>query len=128
MTVSFPFQPQDTYRKLGYLYFSNSLDYRQVLEQNPQWNVTQLPPVGAQLRIQPASDTTSTPGTLSQGSFINSLPSGRTRDKIYPYNTSEEYTKALNRYTLKGVLQRQTLNGLSFDNVSAITGIQTARG
>jgi len=128
MTVSIPFQQQFTWRKLGYLYFSNSLDYRQVLEQNPQWNVTQLPPIGAQLRIQPASDTTSIPGTLSQGSFISSLPSGRTRDKIYPFNTSEEYTEALNRYTLRGVLKRQTLNGPSFDNAAAVTGIQTARG
>jgi len=46
MTVSFPFQQQHTWRKLGYLYFTDSLDYRQVLEENPQWKVTELPPWG----------------------------------------------------------------------------------
>ena len=128
MTVSIPFQQEFTWRKLGYLYFSNSLDYRQVLEQNPQWNVTRLPPVGAQIRIQPTTDTTRSPGALTQGAFISGLPSGKNRDKIYPFDTPEEYETALNRYTLKGVLHRQTLNGPSFDNAAAITGNQTARG
>ena len=128
MTVSIPFQQQFTWRKLGYLYFTNSLDYRQVLEQNPQWNVTRLPPVGAQIRTQPTADTTGIRGGLTQGSFLNGLPSGRNRDRIYPFDTTEEYNSALNRYTLKGVLQRQSLNGPSFDNAAAITGNQNARG
>ena len=128
MTLSVPFQPQYTWRKLGYLYFSNSLDYRQVLEQNPQWNVTQLPPIGAQLRITPSADAVSTPGGLTQGSGIVGFPTGVTRDEIFPYETRESYTKALNRYSLRGVLQREKLNGISFDNTSAITGVQNARG
>ena len=56
MTISVTFQQQDTWRKLGYLYFTNSLDYRTVLEENPQWKVTELPPIGAQLRITPTAN------------------------------------------------------------------------
>lgn len=124
MTVSFPFQQQHTWRKLGYLYFTNSLDYRTVLEENPQWKVTELPPLGAQLRLSPAANTVGTPGGLSQGSFIFGTPSGENRLSIYPYATQEDYTTALNRYTLQGVIDRQTLNGITFDSPQAITGQQ----
>lgn len=124
MTVSFPFQPQHTFRKLGYLYFTNSLDYRQVLEQNPQWKVTELPPLGAQIRLEPTEDSTGTPGGLTQGSFIFSLPSGQEQANIYPYDTEESYTFALNRYTLQGVIDREEINGITFDSTQAITGQQ----
>jgi hypothetical protein len=124
MTVSVPFQPQDTWRKLGYLYFTNSLDYREVLEQNPQWKVTELPPIGAQLRISPSADTSGTPGGLTQGSFIFGLPSGETAANIFPYETEQDYTTALNRYTLQGVIDREELNGITFDSTQALTGDQ----
>jgi hypothetical protein len=123
MTVSVPFQPQFTWRKLGYLYFTDSLSYREVLEQNPQWKVTELPPVGAQLRI---TGTNGTSGGLSQGSFIFGLPSGEQADAIYPYDTEEEYVKALDRYTVQGVVQREALNGVTMDSEKAITGSQLA--
>lgn len=127
MTISIPWQSEFTWRKLGYLYFTNSLDYRQVLEQNPGWKVTELPPIGAQLRISPASSSPGMPGTLTQGNTIFGQPSGANRDAIYPYSTTEDYNNALNRYTVKGVIKRQTINGLSFDTNQAITGIQTIK-
>ena len=122
MTVSVPFQQQFTFRKLGYLYFTNSLDYRQVLEQNPQWKVTELPPLGAQIRLEASPDTSGTTGGLSQGSFIFGLPSGENQLSIFPYDTEEAYTKALNRYTLQGVIDREEINGITFDSTQAITG------
>jgi len=124
MTVSVPFQQQFTYRKLGYLYFTNSLEYRQVLEENPQWKVTELPPIGAQLRISPAANTSGTPGGLTQGSFIFGLPSGEAAANVFPYETQESYITALNRYTLQGVIDRENLNGITLDSTQAITGQQ----
>jgi hypothetical protein len=124
MTVSVPFQQQDTWRKLGYLYFTNSLDYREVLEQNPQWKVTELPPLGAQLRISASANTSGTPGGLTQGSFLFGLPSGQDSTAIFPYDTEESYDIALNRYTLQGVIDREELNGITFDSTQAITGQQ----
>ena len=125
MTISVPFQPQFTWRKLGYLYYTNSLDYREVLNQNPGWKVTELPPIGAQIRLSPNSNTRGTPGTLTQGNTIFGFPSGDSRDALYPYPNQEAYSEALNRYTIKGVVQRQMLNGLMFDTTQAATGIQT---
>lgn len=124
MTVSVPFQQQFTFRKLGYLYFTNSLDYRQVLEQNPQWKVTELPPLGAQIRISASSGTGGTPGGLSQGSFVFGLPTNQQRNTIFPFETEEAYNASLNRYTLQGVIDRQALNGITFDSPQAITGQQ----
>lgn len=124
MAVSVPFQQTFTWRKLGYLYFTNSLDYRTVLEENPQWKVTELPPLGAQLRLSPAAGTTGTPGGLSQGSFVFGLPTNQQRLDIYPYETAEAYNIALNRYTLQGVVDRESINGITFDSSQAITGQQ----
>lgn len=124
MTVSIPFQQQFTWRKLGYLYFTNSLDYREVLEQNPQWKVTELPPLGAQIRISPAAGTSGNPGGLRQGNFIFGLPGGQNQAAIFPFDTTAAYREALNRYTLQGVLDREAINGITFDSVSAITGEQ----
>jgi len=124
MTVSVSFQQQFTWRKLGYLYFTNSLDYRQVLEENPQWTVTELPPLGAQLRISPAAGTTGTPGGLSQGSFVFGLPTGQEQINVFPFETEESYNIALNRYTLQGVIDREEINGITFDSTPAITGLQ----
>jgi hypothetical protein len=124
MTVSVPFQPEHTWRKLGYLYFTNSLGYREVLEQNPQWKVTELPPLGAQLRLAASANTTGTPGGLSQGSFVFGLPTGQEQVDIFPFETEESYDNALNRYTLQGVLDREEINGITFDSTQAITGQQ----
>ena len=124
MTVSVPWQQQHTWRKLGYLYFTNSLEYRQVLEENPQWKATELPPIGAQLRLSPAANTSGTPGGLTQGSFIFGLPTGENAAEIFPYDTEASYTQALNRYTLQGVVERESINGITFDSTQAITGLQ----
>jgi hypothetical protein len=122
MTISVPFQQQFTFRKLGYLYYTNSLSYREVLEENPQWKVTELPPIGAQIRVGANGKSGGVPGGLSQGSFIFGLPSGQQRDAIFPFETEEDYTKALDRYTVQGVVDREKLNGLSLDSSSAVTG------
>jgi len=124
MTVSVPFQQQFTWRKLGYLYFTNSLDYRQVLKQNSQWKVTELPPIGAQLRISPSADSAGTPGGLTQGSTIFGFAESNQADRIYPYDTEADYNEALSRYTLQGVVDRESLNGITFDSTQALTGLQ----
>lgn len=124
MTVSFPFQPQFTWRKLGYLAYSDSTNYRKVLEQNTQWKVWELPPEGAQLQLSQIGNESGTPGTLSQGSFITGLPVGEFSDEIFPYSTAQEYDSSLHRYTLQGVVDREGLNGITFDSTQAITGIQ----
>jgi hypothetical protein len=121
MAVSVPYQQQFTWRKLGYLFYQDSLSYREVLEQNPQWVVTKQPPIGAQLRLQKNSGNA---GKLTQGSFIFGLPLEGTEDQIFPFVTEEEYKKALYRYNLQGVVDRNVINGYSQDSMEAVTGQQ----
>ena len=117
-----PFQQQFTWRKLGYLFYGNSLDYRSVLELNPQWEVTKNPPVGAQI-VLPAPGNTGA-GGLQQSPFLYGTESPGESDAIYPFNTFEEYSAALTRYSTAAVEQRESLNGYSSDSVVAYTGIQ----
>ena len=121
MTISLPFQQQFTFRKLGYIYFGNSLSYRDVLEQNSQWKVTELPPVGAELRLE---GTQGSGGSLTQGDFVFGLPVGTQLDVIFPFDTEPEYQAALDRYTLQGVVERTSINGVTMDSEQAFTGRQ----
>jgi phage baseplate assembly protein gpV len=118
--ISLPFQQQFTWRKLGYLFYTDSLEYRAVLEENPQWSVTELPPIGAQLRLPSPQSTNG----VKQSSFLFNLPQGNEADAIFPFATQAEYEKALSKYTVQGVVLRESVNGYSFDNLSAQTGIQ----
>lgn len=120
--ISFPFQQQFTWRKLGYLYFTDSMAYRTVLEENPQWNVTELPPLGAQIRL---TATQGDRGGLSQGSFLFGQGTGAVQDIIYPYDTEKEYVEALVRYSSGAVTNRQAINGLTADSTEAFTGKQS---
>lgn len=119
MTASFPFQPQYTWRKLGYLFFSDSLSYREVLEQNPQWKVTELPPVGAQLRLSPGPQQS---GGLLQGNFIFGLPLKSEEDRIFPFESEEAYVQSLIKYSPSAVKQRETVNGWTLDTEKVIIG------
>jgi hypothetical protein len=119
--ITVPFQQTFTWRKLGYLYYTNSLDYRAVLEQNPQWTVTELPPLGATLTLPNAQNTS---GGLVQSSFVYGLPQNTAAEDIFPFDTEDSYAVALNRYTVTGVQDRVAINGLTFDSDQAVFGVQ----
>lgn len=119
--ISLPFQPQFTWRKLGYLFFTDSLKYKDVLEENPEWDVTQLPPIGAQLRLP----SPSVAGGLEQASLVFGVDSGNTADEIFPFDTTTEYLDAVSRYSLTQVNQRDRVNGYTMESDAAITGIQS---
>jgi hypothetical protein len=118
MTISLPFQQQFTYRKLGYLFFTDSLAYREVLEQNPQWRMNELPPVGAQFRISSQGNATN---GLSQGGFVFGLPEGST-SQVFPFETEEDYITALIKYTPEAVFNREKINGYTLDSETTTVG------
>ena len=122
MTVSIPFDQSYTWRKLGFLYFTDSLSYREVLDQNPQWEVTELPPVGAQLRISSAAAQASS--TLSQGSFVFNGTDNPIQEFIYPFDTLEDYVLSLVRYPEKALANVNQINGYGLNDTAAITGVQ----
>jgi hypothetical protein len=119
MTVTIPFEPGYTWRKLGYLYFTNSLAYRDVIEQNPQWDVTELPPVGAALRISNGGEN-----NVEGSSFLTGVDNFSVQDIIFPYQNTSEYLEAISRYTTQTVIEVNRLNGFSQDDLAVYTGNQ----
>lgn len=113
MTVSIPFEQQFTWRKLGYLFFSDSLSYREVLEQNPEWNVTELPPLGAQIRIR---ENIQNRNGLVQGNFIFGPQTEVGERDFFPFSNEETYVKSLIKYSPSAVSQRERINGYAIDS------------
>jgi hypothetical protein len=116
---AFPFQQDYTWRKLGFLLYYNSVNYRQVLEENPQWSVIDLPPIGAQMRSDAGTQARS---GLSQASFIYTTGTESSDDGFFPYGSREEYIKSLVRYTPSAINQLTKINGYTADTEEAQTG------
>lgn len=115
-----PWQPGFTWRKLGYLTNSNSLSYREVINDNPGWDVVTEPPLGAMIRLSMNSFAGATEGI---GVSVNSL-GGLTSKEFYPFYSLDEYTTALTRYPPSSLMNVERFNGWSMDSLPAVTGAQ----
>lgn len=115
-----PWQPGFTWRKLGFVSRSSSLAYRDVLALNPSWDVTIEPPVGAVIYLE---------GTASSGQ-LEAIPTGpnggsaQISQEVYPFDTFEDYTLALSKYSSGALMTVDRTNGFSMDSAQAVTGIQ----
>jgi hypothetical protein len=115
-----PWQPGFTWRKLGFISYSDSLAYREVIEMNPGWDVTVEPPIGAGIYYEPSSPNAGLLGTNTTFS-----PSSlQAPEDIFPFSSVEEYNKALSSYQIGNVLQVDRLNGWSVDSSQARLGFQ----
>jgi len=112
------FQPGMTWRKLGYGLYSDSMAYREVLDQNPKWSVTELPPVGTVL----SSQTTPSLSGISQQSSVFGRPTGLSSLEYYPFESEGSYYSALSRYSRNSLAEVERLNGWTMDS-SAASGV-----
>jgi hypothetical protein len=117
--ISLAWQQEFTWRKLGYLFYTDSLAYREVLAQNPQWDVVTEPPLGAQLRLPSPSVSN---GNLKQTSGVYGLPNARVSDSIAPFTTEQSYVEAITKYSLPAVEDRVRLNGYTQDSDESVVG------
>ena len=117
---TFPFPPGMDWGKLGFTLYSNSLSYREVLEQNPQWTVTELPPIGAILETTGRVETGRLQGTpLSFGANSTGVA-----EAIYPFDTVDSYLLSLNNYSAASLRSVEKVNGLTMVSTPAITGVE----
>ena len=86
--VSITWNPGDTWRKLGYYYYTDSLDYRGVIEQNPQWSVTEEPPVGTVMLLN-VNPSRVRAGTNLSGFFVDTEDAG-VQELIFPFDYVSE--------------------------------------
>ena len=120
MNVSITWNPGDTWRKLGYLYYTNSLDYRGVIEQNPQWTVTEEPPVGTVLSLQVNADRTRS-GIDNPEFFVDTENNG-IQELIFPFDYRSQYDAQAAKYSLYSLTNYNQLNGYTMDTPEATTG------
>ena len=118
---TFVFQPGMTWRKLGFALYSDSLAYREVLNQNPAWDVTQLPAPGTVLRK--SSSSVSGAGASQQPSVF-SQALGQASLSYFPFTSQKEYYASLFKYSSLCLKEVDRNNGWANDSYSLVTGIQ----
>lgn len=122
---TFVFQPGLTWRKAGYVFFLDSLSYREVLKANPAWDITSTPSPGSIL-YKPVSSTS---GGLSQPSPVtgNTITSDVT-SPFYPFATQDGYAEAIVRYSSSALKDVERCNGWSSTSTPVVTGVQNQVG
>lgn len=120
MNISVTWNPGDTWRKLGYFYYTNSLDYRSVIEQNRQWSVTEEPPVGSVMLLN-VNDARVRSSLNNPGFFVNTEDAG-VLETIFPFDTVAEYEAQVVKYSVYSILNYNELNGYTMDTQEALTG------
>ena len=120
MDISITWNPGDTWRKLGYLNYTNSLNYRAVIDQNPQWSALEKPPVGTVLSLD-VNDSRTLAGTNNSLFFVDTQDAG-TEDLIFPFDYKSQYDAQAAKYSLYGLVNYNELNGYTMDTQEALTG------
>lgn len=115
------FQPGATWRKLGFVLYSDSLAYREVLEDNPQWDVLNHPPAGAALRSR-KSVNSSGPGLSQQSSVIAPISDAGAL-LYYPFDNERDYLRSLLKYSPSAMKDVERVNGWSANSIVSDTGI-----
>ena len=120
MNISITWNPGDTWRKLGYFYYTNSLDFRSVIEQNPQWSVTEEPPIGVVLSLDVNSQRVLS-STNNSDFFVNTENAG-VLERIFPFDSLAEYDAQASKYSLYSLVNYNEVNGYTQDTPEALTG------
>ena len=120
MNVTITWNPGDTWRKLGYLYYTDSLQYRAVLEQNPQWSVMTEPPIGASLLLD-VNEARQLSATGNPGFFVDT-PDVNMQEMVFPFEYPEQYYAQAAKYSLYSIVNYNECNGYTMDTPEALTG------
>lgn len=120
MNISITWNPGDTWRKLGYLYYTNSLDYRAVIEQNPQWSVTEEPPIGTVMVLDVNENRLS--ATTNSSLFFMDTEDESVQEAIFPFAYPDQYEAQAAKYSLYSLINYNELNGYTADTSVAVNG------
>lgn len=113
---TFVFQSNYTWRKTGFVFLSDSLAYRETLNNNPGWDITATPPPGSSL-IQPNRIGLGVTDTAAVGAGSNVDPLS-----YYPFDSREEFILSLARYNPSTLLNVDRYNGWSADSTNSLSG------
>jgi hypothetical protein len=117
--ASLSFQSGSTWRKLGFALHSNSLAYRDVLEDNPQWNVMSNPPVGTALRTRSSTQVSAGASSMSPLIVTSSVGDSLT---YFPFDNRSDYVASVAKYTTSALNDVERLNGWSENSSTVDSG------
>jgi hypothetical protein len=116
------FQSGSTWRRLGFALYSNSLSYREVLENNPTWSVVKNPPLGTILNPGSVTGSVTSVGLTQQSPVLSSATTSA--GDFFPFPSQESYAESLSRYTRLSLRDVERNNGWSAASVHSDTGNQ----
>jgi hypothetical protein len=116
---TFTFSPNFTWRKAGFLFLSNSLSYREVLDANPGWDITSSPPPGSTLK-RPSSGKV---GGLNMAPITTQNFPSPTPEVYYPFNSKDEYIMATIRYSPSALMDVEKCNGYTSTSSRVLSGL-----
>ena len=91
-----------------------------MIEQNPQWSVTEEPPIGAVLSLNVNTARTRA-ATNNSGFFVDTENAG-VLETIFPFDSLEAYNRQAAKYNLYSLVNYNELNGYTMDTPEALTG------
>lgn len=128
MDTYYTWKGGDTWRKIAYLYYGDSRQWRRLLELNPSYSINEHPAEG--LRIKVAEPSTTTTAKIKQGSLrqspttldLRSTSSAGTPTDVsdrfnpWPWSTKQKAIDRMTKYTFQSLLKPENANGLSMDD------------
>lgn len=120
-------QPGDTWGKIAYRVYQNSLRYREILDINPGYDSTMLPVPGDYINLPDGSNDNSTEtsvGTLEtrQLSSRTGEDSSGTSDFYYPWPSKESVMRRCLDYAPQTLEWPRRSNGYTLDSYEAENG------
>ena len=124
----------DNWRVLGYLYYRNSLEYRQLISLNPSFDIRYLPAPGVEINASgqlgtgvPEPDLLGPGGQLMAPDTVidltkgyNTSPYPQAQDStIYPWKDFGTYSNRLGQYTAAALLDQDRTNGMMLTSPQA---------
>lgn len=101
-------EQNDTWGKLGYVLHGDSLAYKDVLEDNPGWDMTKIPAPGTVLFTSSVSNVT---GTLTSFPYVDRFgPEREIVSNTFPWESSQSRADRLLSYSPSAINLRETVN------------------
>lgn len=109
-----PWRGDSTWRKLGFIHYGDSREFRKVLEDNPNFNIGFEPPEGDLIFIEDdlsiSDNTSGNLETITLTDFAGATTVNGPEDD-YPWTSYGELYKRLENYTSYSLENYEDLNG-----------------
>ena len=129
MDTFYYWQTGDTWRKVAYLYYNDSRQWRRILELNPSYTINEHPAHGVRIKVasgqapnvQPPralrGTLQQTPTTLDLTTNQNNVTAKEGFD-YWPWSSQDLAVRRMSTYPFQALLQPSDINGLTLEDAS----------